>query len=40
LRGQEIPPAPSTRVLLLDAGRFLVSEHVQNLARIVPYERQ
>ena len=25
---------PSKRVLLLDAGRFLVSEHVQNLARI------
>jgi choline dehydrogenase-like flavoprotein len=25
---------PNTRVLLLDAGRFLVSEHVQNLARI------
>jgi GMC oxidoreductase len=25
---------PAKRVLLLDAGRFLVSEHVQNLARI------
>jgi len=25
---------PNTRVLLLDAGRFLVSEHVQNLARV------
>ncbi|HEY5931408.1 MAG TPA: GMC oxidoreductase [Nitrospira sp.] len=25
---------PSKRVLLLDAGRFVVSEHVQNLARI------
>src|SRR3954464_1190514 len=25
---------PGKRVLLLDAGRFLVSEHVQNLARI------
>jgi hypothetical protein len=25
---------PNKRVLLLDAGRFLVSEHVQNLARI------
>jgi choline dehydrogenase-like flavoprotein len=25
---------PSKRVLVLDAGRFLVSEHVQNLARI------
>ena len=26
--------APTARVLLLDAGRFLVSEHVQNLANI------
>ena len=25
---------PSKRILLLDAGRFLVSEHVQNLGRI------
>jgi hypothetical protein len=25
---------PGKRVLLLDAGRFMVSEHVQNLARI------
>lgn len=25
---------PSKRILLLDAGRFMVSEHVQNLARI------
>ena len=25
---------PSARVLILDAGRFLVSEHVQNLSNI------
>ena len=25
---------PGKRVLLVDAGRFLVTEHVQNLARI------
>jgi hypothetical protein len=29
---------PGKRVLVLDAGRFLVSEHVQNLGRIGPPE--
>jgi hypothetical protein len=26
--------SPGKRVLLLDAGRFMVTEHVQNLSRI------